>query len=95
MQLLTIARRRTESFPDAEFAALLESEVAQARALYAEGFIRQIWHRADMPGACLLLEADSEQQAREKLNTLPLYGAGMIDFTIIPLKPYAGFAAKR
>ena len=63
----------------------------RARALYTEGFVRQIWQRGDLPGACILVEAETEEQAREKLNTLPLYGAGMVEVKIIPLKPYAGF----
>jgi muconolactone delta-isomerase len=91
MQFMTLSRRRTEQFTDAEFAARVQSEVAQARALYAQGFIRQIWHRGDLPGACLLVEADSEEQVREMLNTLPMVGSGMLDVSIVPLKPYAGF----
>jgi muconolactone delta-isomerase len=91
MQFLTISRRRTDRFSDAEFAARREEEVAQARVLYGEGFLRHLWTRGDTPGACLLIEADSEEQVRERLNTLPLYRAGMIEFSIIPLKPYAGF----
>ena len=91
MQFLTISRRRTERFTDAEFGALAQQEVDQARALYAQGFIRQIWHRADVGGACILVEADSDAQAREKLNTLPLAKADMLEVTIVPLKPYAGF----
>ena len=94
MQFLAFSRRRTESFTDAEFAARVESEVEQARVLYAQGFVRQIWHRADVAGACLLLEADSEQQARERLNTLPLVQAGMLDVSVIPLRPYAGFCPR-
>ena len=91
MQFLTISRRRTEKFSDAEFAARRDAEFAAARALYAAGVLRQIWTRADIAGACLLLEAASEEDAREKLNTLPLYQAGMVEFSLVPLKPYAGF----
>jgi muconolactone delta-isomerase len=91
MQFLSVSRRRIEAFSDAEFAALVAAEVAQARVLYAQGVIRQIWHRSDAPGACMLLEADSGDQAREYLNTLPLMAAGMLELTIIPLRPYGGF----
>lgn len=94
MQFLTISKRRTERFTDAEFAARVDDEIAQARVLYADGFIRQIWHRGDIAGACILVEAESEAQARERLNTLPLVRAGMLEVTIIPLKPYAGFCPR-
>jgi muconolactone delta-isomerase len=92
MQFLTLSRR-IEGFADSDFAPLVELEGRHARTLYGEGFIRQIWHRADRPGACILFEADSEGQVRERLNTLPMVKAGMLDVTIIPLKPYGGFQA--
>ena len=91
MQFLAMTRRRTESFTDAQFCSRVPDEVARARALYAEGFIRQVWHRADIAGACLLVEADSEAHVLEKLGTLPFAAAGMLDITVVPLKPYAGF----
>ena len=94
-QFLIVSRRWTERFAEADFAARAEAERAQARALYAEGFIRQIWQRGDIPGACILVEAESEEHVRERLNTLPLYEAGMIEFTVIALKPYAGFGPPR
>ena len=95
MQFLTISRRRTEKFSEADFVARRDEEVSQARALYAEGFLRHLWTRDDVAGACLLIEAESEAQVREKLETLPLYRAGMVEFSIIPLKPYAGFCPPR
>jgi muconolactone delta-isomerase len=91
MQFLTISRRRTDQFADREFAALTEAEIAQARVLYAQGFIRQLWHRGDTAGVCMIIEADSEAHVREGLETLPLARAGMLELQIVPLKPYAGF----
>jgi muconolactone delta-isomerase len=91
MQFLSLSRRRNDCFSDAEFAALLEAEIAQARELYADGFIRQIWHRGDIPGACILLEADSLEDAHRRLCSLPLMRAGMLEVSIVPLVPYAGF----
>jgi muconolactone delta-isomerase len=76
---------------DADFTAKVPAEVLQARTLYARGVIRQIWHRTDVGGACILLEADSETHARELLNSLPMVQAGMLEVTVIPLKPYVGF----
>jgi hypothetical protein len=95
MQFLSLSRRRDDRFTDAEFAALVDAEIAQARTLYADGFIRQIWHRGDVPGACILLEADSLEHACERLHTLPLIRAGMLDVSIVPLVPYAGFSPRQ
>ena len=79
---------------DVDLAVLAENEFECARALYVRGFIRQIWHRADTPGACLLVEADSEQQVRETLSTLPFFRAGLLEVSIVPLKPYVGFGPR-
>lgn len=96
MQFMTLLRRVSERFSDADFAPLLEAEVEQAKALYADGFIRQIWHRADVGGACLLIEAESEDAVRETLATLPLVAAKMLEIVaLVPLKPYGGFGPKR
>lgn len=96
MQFMTLLRRVSERFSDADFAPLLDAEVERARALYADGFIRQIWHRADVGGACLLIEAGSEDAVRKTLATLPLVGAGMLEIVaLVPLKPYGGFGPGR
>jgi hypothetical protein len=92
MQFLSLSRRRSDRFTETEFAALVDAEVAQARALYADGFIRQIWHRGDVGGACILLEAESLEQARARLHTLPMVRTGMLEVSIVPLVPYAGFS---
>jgi hypothetical protein len=54
---------------------------------------RQIWHRGDVVGAWLLIEAGSEDEVRDTLAALPLVEAGMLVIdALIRLKPYAGFA---
>lgn len=94
MQFLILSRRRSETFAEEQFAAHVDAEREQARRLYADEFIRQIWHRSDVPGACILVEAASDAEVRERLNTLPLFAAGMLEFLVVPLKPYAGFAPR-
>jgi muconolactone delta-isomerase len=93
MQFLSLSTRLTDRFSEAEFAELVDGEASRARDLYAAGFIRQIWHRGDVPGACMVLEADSLDEARARLDTLPLIRAGMLEVSIVPLVPYAGFTA--
>ena len=93
MQFLSLSTRRTDRFSEAAFAELVDAEARRARELYAAGFIRQIWHRGDLPGACMVLEADSLDDARARLYTLPMIRAGMLEVSIVPLVPYAGFIA--
>ncbi len=94
MQFLMISKRLAGEGSETELRLLAEAEFERGRALYSQSFIRQIWHRADTPGACLLIEADSEQEVRETLSTLPFSQAGLLEIVVIPLRPYAGFAPR-
>jgi muconolactone delta-isomerase len=92
MQFMALTRRKTEQFSDAEFAPIIAPEAEHARELYAEGFIRQIWMRGDVPGAFMMIEADDEAEVHEQLATLPLFKAGMLEIAcVVPLKPYRAF----
>ena len=96
MQFLAVTRRKTEQFDDNAFAGFTEVESERVRTLYAAGFIRQIWRRDDIKGACILTEAATEADVRETLGTLPLAEAGMLEFVnIIPLAPYPGFGPRQ
>lgn len=91
MEFLAVTRRRTERFSEADFAAVLDAEAHTARTLYAEGIIRAINGRGDVPGAVIRLEAASLAEARAALARLPLHQQGMMDMDILPLTPYRGF----
>ena len=89
MQFLTISIRKqgaAEADPQ-----LREAEIERARKLYSEGRIRQLWHRADCPGACVLWEADDDSHMQALLSSLPFVQAGCVDVTVLSLRPYSGF----
>lgn len=91
MQFLVLTRRKSGVFTPEQFAEKFNAEVARARELYRDQFTRQIWHRADGSGACQIVEGPDEAYVLETINSLPFAGAGMLDITIVPLKPYSGF----
>lgn len=93
MQFLSISRRRTDAFPPEAFTPeLTGGEAARVKELYASGMLRQVWRRADMPGAVLLWEAASEAEARAAVESLPLYKAGLLDVQlVVGLEPYPAF----
>jgi len=91
MEFLAVCRRRTETFSDAEFAPRLDTEALRLRELYAEGVVRSAWSREAVPGACLLAESASLDEAQSKLVTLPLVALVMLEANIIPLRGYRGF----
>jgi muconolactone delta-isomerase len=95
MQFLTISRRLSEDCTGVDLRVLAEDEFECGRALYLQNFIRQIWHRADTLGACMLVEAESEEEVRKTLSTLPFFQAGILEILVIPLKPYAGFGPRK
>jgi muconolactone delta-isomerase len=95
MQFLSLSRRRIDQFPPEAFTAELAAQEGQrVKALYASGILRQIWRRADTPGASILWEAPSETEVRAAIASLPIFQAGMLEImALVPLEPYAGFTA--
>src|SRR3954454_8884988 len=93
MQFFSLSRRRTDAFPPEAFTPeLVGGEGARVKELYASGLLRQIWARADMPGAAILWEADNEAEARTAVESLPLFKAGMLEIVaLVPLNPYGVF----
>jgi muconolactone delta-isomerase len=94
MQILAICRRRTESFSQEQFAALLDEEAEAVRSLYAQGTIRAAWTREDVLGACLMLEAADVEAATTVMDSLPLYSRDMLEVQFLPLRGYRGFGPR-
>jgi muconolactone delta-isomerase len=93
MQFLSLSRRRTDVFPPEAFTPELAAREGQrVKELYASGLLRQIWRRADTPGASILWEAASQDEVRAAIESLPIYQAGMLEIVaLVPLQPYPGF----
>ena len=45
------------------------------------------------PGAVLVFECDDVTEAERLVATLPMAEAGLLDFELIPLRPFMGFRA--
>jgi len=73
-------------------SALLQDEARAVWELMQSGIIGDIHFRDDRSQAVILLEAGSAGQAREVLAQLPLVRAGLIEFEVIGLRAYPGFA---
>jgi muconolactone delta-isomerase len=74
------------------FSKLARAEAACAWELYQQGTIRELYFRADRSEAVLVLECAGVEAAQQALATLPFVKSGLIDFELIPLAPYPGFA---
>lgn len=76
----------------ADFAPRLKAEAQGVWDLQQAGILREIYFRADQHTAVIVLECGSAAEAQAVLSSLPLVEAGLIQFEIIPLAPYSGFA---
>jgi hypothetical protein len=54
--------------------------------------IREAYFHAEQHKAVLVLECAGVEEARAALQALPLVEAGLIEFELMPLKAYDGFA---
>ena len=95
-QFIALLKRNVDQYPAEAFTAeLLEAEAERARRLHAEGTNRVMWSRGDVPGAVVLIEAESIDEAKAGLVSLPLYERGMLLIeSLVPLVPYRGFAPR-
>ena len=91
MKLLAIERELDNKAGEG-LKPLLMGEARRAWELYQSGFIREIYFVKDRPLAVVILEADTVDEAKRSLATLPLVKEGYIDFDLLPLVPYPGFA---
>jgi muconolactone delta-isomerase len=91
MQVLALAHDTGPS-DDPRWPEIRVPEARRAWELYQAGTIRQIWFRADRANGVLLLEVADLAEARAVIDSLPLVAAGLIDFDLVPLRPYPGFA---
>jgi muconolactone delta-isomerase len=66
------------------FAALVPAEAEDLRRLKSQGVLVDAWSPGG-PGAVLILEVPSEEEAKSIVTQLPLSVAGLIDFDLTPL----------
>ncbi len=92
MKIIALERPVPGAAEEAFTPELLRDEAARAWELHQSGAIRELHFRADREEAVLVLEAPDVGTARGTLAQLPLVRAGLIDFELVPLRAYPGFA---
>jgi hypothetical protein len=91
MKILAI-EKGVEGVSSEDFKPHLKAEAQKVWELQQENIIREIYFRQDESSAVLILECDNMEEAKKILETLPLVKENLIEFEIIPLIPYPGFA---
>jgi hypothetical protein len=92
MRILAIEKEVPGVSDDAFGDEVLRAEAGKAWDLHQAGVFRELYFRADRHEAVLILECADVEEARYRLGELPLVAAGLIDFELVPLVPYDGFA---
>jgi muconolactone delta-isomerase len=77
---------------DPRFAELRPAEARTVWGLLQRDVLREVYYRADRANGVLVFEVPDVDAARAVVDSLPLVAAGLIDFDLVPLKPYPGFA---
>jgi hypothetical protein len=91
MKILALEKELPGATAEA-FRLHLRAEAARVWELQQSGALREIYFNSDQHTAVLVLECTNGEEAQRILATLPLAAAGLIEFEIIPLAPYDGFA---
>ena len=74
-----------------DFEPFLRGEAHHVWQLYNSEVVREIYFRTDEHNAVLILECPSLIEAKEIVSEFPLVKNNLIEFELIPLKPYNGF----
>ncbi len=88
MKLLAIGRPRGGVDAPREIARHAAAEMRELWELYRDGTVREMYSPGG-PGAVLVLEAAAREDAGQALAGLPLARAGVIEFELIELHPFA------
>lgn len=85
MKIMAIASVKAPLTPEQRMQHM-SSEVPATLKLYLEGKIEQYWFR-ETGGPIFLMNAESVEQAKAALDTLPLVAAKLVTYELMPVGP--------
>jgi muconolactone delta-isomerase len=74
---MIVIARGSITKPD-ELAPFIEDEMRVVGELKAEGLMKSVYRRAAGPGTVIILEGESEDAIRARMNTLPFVAEGLM-----------------
>ena len=88
MKILVFAKRHADVSLD-QMRPLIKPEIEAVWRLYAQGFVREFYARADQGGPVILaVECDTVEAAQRMLADLPMVQRNLLDLDLIPLAPF-------
>jgi hypothetical protein len=85
---LAIMRPRDAVDVRVEVARHADAELRALWELYRDGVVREMYSPGG-PGAILILEAESAQDAEQRVSQFPLIASGVMALEVIELRPFA------
>ncbi len=92
MRILAIERPVAGVTGDQFTPQIAAAEARRAWELHQSGLIRELYFHASEPMSVLALECAGTAEADAVLASLPMVAAGLIEFEVLPLRAYPGFA---
>lgn len=92
MQFLIVART-AEGVSREQILPHVKAEAELVWEKYAAEIVRSIYYIADMSGAVLICEAADLETMQNIVGQFPMAKAKVLNFEIVPLKPYTGLEA--
>jgi hypothetical protein len=90
VKFLAIMRPREGLDVRSEVASHARAELRALWELYARGLVREMYSPG-VPGAVLVLEASSTEEASRMLAELPLLAGGIMSLELTELRPFGAF----
>lgn len=91
MKILAIIRLATDA-PLADVRARLEEELRGSWSLYTSGVLREAYATSSPTSVVFVLEAESEESARQSLASLPLVAAKAFSVETMELRPFSNWS---
>lgn len=90
MRIIALEKEISTARP-IDFRKNAKAEAKALWKLYINGFVREFYFRKEKKLAVLLLEVKNKVEAKKVLSKLPYVSKNLIEFELIPLRPYPGF----
>ena len=88
MKILAVASIVKPMSPE-QRQRIMPHEVPATLKLYLDGKIEQFWFRQDKPGVIFLMDAETIDEARAAVESLPLTADGFANYELMHVGPLA------
>ncbi|MBV8796829.1 MAG: hypothetical protein JO136_18000 [Hyphomicrobiales bacterium] len=79
--------RGVKPLTDEDRKRIMPTEVPHTLQLYLDGKIEQFFFTQDKPGVVFLMNAESVEEAKATIGSLPLAAGGFLAYEFLPVGP--------